>query len=108
MKRSELKTDLTALIASLIPEIDDDYRASDDPDDTEPGMQLTIGADADGWSYQTGDNSFTGGAYGYDHWGIGSIYRDTNPAECAEEIINDLENCIEWDDKMPFGEEWDL
>jgi hypothetical protein len=42
-----------------------------------PGMQLTIGWDQDSgeWSYQTGDNSFTGGAYHYPTWGVVGVYR---------------------------------
>jgi hypothetical protein len=44
MKRYELKRDLTALIARLIPTIGDEYRATEDPYDDVPGMQLTIGA----------------------------------------------------------------
>jgi hypothetical protein len=92
MNRDEFKAGLTALIAGLIPKIGDDYRASDDPSDDVPGMQITIGADEDGWSYQTGDNSYTGGAYGYQYWGLGAIYRDSDPAEVAEELLRDLES----------------
>jgi hypothetical protein len=92
MNRDEFKAGLTALIAGLIPKIGDDYRASDDPSDDVPGMQITIGADGDGWSYQTGDNSYTGDAYGYQYWGLGAIYRDSDPAEVAEELLRDLES----------------
>ncbi len=50
------------LIKALIPEIQDDYRATDDSDDNVPGMQLTIATNdkADSWGFQTGDNSFMG------------------------------------------------
>lgn len=88
--------DWTKLVASLIPEIGDDYRASDDPDDETPGMQLTVGftpetADKDfSWSYQTGDNSYSGGAYFHAHWGVVSIYRDSNPAELAAELADQI------------------
>ena len=33
----------TKLFKALKQDIDDDYRASDDPDDNTPGMQVTIG-----------------------------------------------------------------
>lgn len=91
MKRSDFIADITALVASLIPEIDDDYRCSNDTSDDTPGMQLTVGADLEGWSYQTGDNSFTGGAYGYATWGVGYVFRDSVPGEIAESIASDLE-----------------
>lgn len=102
-KRDEFLGELAALARELIPTIGDEYRASDDPSDDTPGMQVTIGADAKGWSYQTGDNSFTGGAYGCAHWGVGYLYRDTDPVAFARGILQDLEiqadeeNCFFFD-----------
>lgn len=86
------------LVNALIPDIEDDFRASDE--DEEPSMQLTIGftpatPDRDAsWSYQTGDNSFTGGAYGSPYWAVVSLYRDTDAAEMAEEIASQLAELI--------------
>ena len=92
----ELREDLIRLIEALIPTIDDDYRCSDDPDDGMPGTGLTVGTGDSmlTWSYQTGDNSFTGGAYGYPHWAVVSIYRDSEPAELADEIISQWHDMI--------------
>lgn len=93
-----LHAEITALCASLIPDIRDDYRATtDDPDDDDvPGMMVTVGADESGaWGYQTGDNSYTGGAYGFPHWGIGYLYRDSDPAEVAESIVNEIADLLE-------------
>jgi hypothetical protein len=97
MKNLEKYRDVwTRLAASLIPEISDDYRASDDPSDDVPGMCLTIGYtpesedEDESWHYQTGDNSYSGGAYGHPHWSVVSLYRDTVPADVAEEIIDQL------------------
>ena len=103
MKRSEFIAEITALVADLIPIIGDEYRASDD--DEQPSMLLTIGADADGWSYQTGDNSYTGGAYGYHTWGIGYLDRESDPAEIAESIARDLEDNESLQDVPIFSEE---
>lgn len=91
----------TTLVANLIPCIGDSYRASDDPDDDTPGMCLTIGFTPEDaqhdcrWAYQTGDNSFSGGAYGHPHWAVVSLYRDSDPAEIAEEIVSELGSIIE-------------
>lgn len=90
----------TELVTALIPDIQDDFRASDDLDDDTPGMQLTVGftpatPDNDAsWSYQTGDNSFTGGAYGHRYWGVISLYRDSVPSEVAEEIADQIGESI--------------
>lgn len=92
MNRKEFESDLALLVASLIPQIGDEYRATEDPSDETPGMSITIGADADGWAYQTGDNSFSGGAYGYASWGIASIYRDSVPADVAAELVSSLDD----------------
>jgi len=89
MNRTEFTAQITALVRELIPQIQDDYRLECEE---EPGMQLTIGADSSGWSYQTGDNSFTGGAYGYSAWGIGYIFRDSDPAQVADDIASDLDD----------------
>jgi hypothetical protein len=84
------------LFTQLIPDIDDDYRASDDPDDDTPGMCVTIGftpatPDQDySWHYQTGDNSFSGGAYGHPHWAVVSLYRDSDPKELADDCAGQI------------------
>ncbi len=95
MNADTFRTDMVALVDALIPEIGDDYRATDDPYDNEPGMQLTIGADADGWSYQTGDTSFTGGAYDYADWAIVYLSRDSDPGEVADDIIGQLREAFD-------------
>lgn len=92
--------DLSELIRAVKRTIGDDYRASED-DDT-PGICLTIGwAARDGWhggvhinagdwSYQTGDNSYTGGAYGYPHWAVVSVYRRSDSRALARVIREEL------------------
>lgn len=91
----ELEADIYRLLRNLKPTIADDYRASDDPDDKLPGMQVTIGATVqdDGtfqWDYQTGDNSFSGGAYRHATWGIGYLYRRSNCRELAASIVSEI------------------
>lgn len=56
------------------------------------GLMLTIGVTLDenrelvSWHYQTGDNSYTGGAYGHAHWLVTYLAHTDN----AHEIVNDL------------------
>lgn len=79
--------ELASLIRSIKPDIQDAYK--DEPDD-EPYISLTIGCSYHkNWSWQTGDNSFTGGAYGHPYWGLGVITRRCNSRELAKEIIED-------------------
>lgn len=84
------------LLAKLQLDIGDDYRASDDPCDEQPGMQVTFGFTPAGdgidesWSYQTGDNSYSGGAYGHPYWGVINLYRDSNCTELAEEAVGEV------------------
>lgn len=89
--------EITSLLVSLKSDIDDDCRASEfDGDGDKPGMQVTIGTnDGDGWSYQTGDNSFTGGCYGKRHWSVLSLYRDSNCRELAREAVEELRGMVE-------------
>jgi len=87
------KSNIEGLIKDCKAEIDDDCRASEDDD--KPGIQLTVGWDGQDWSYQTGDNSFTGGAYGYPYWAVVNVYRDTDASKLADEIQEQLENAQE-------------
>ena len=106
---TKLETDIdrmipqwTALFKALKPQIDDDYRASDDPDDNTPAMLVTIGyTPAEGetpasWNYQTGDNSYTGGAYGHTHWGVVTLTRRSNSRELANDCADQIANSLCW------------
>ena len=89
------------LLKALKGDIGDEYRASDDPEDDKPGMQVTIGFTPEteesdcSWSYQTGDNSYTGGAYGHHNWAVISLYRRSDCWELANDAGNQLaEACL--------------
>lgn len=88
---SKLRREWAALLRSLKGDIADDFRASDDAEDSTPGMCVTFGvtwrAGEFSWSYQTGDNSFTGGAYGHRTWSVVSLYRRSNCAELSAEAV---------------------
>lgn len=80
----------------------DDYIDYDDPDyDPDwsvPTIQLTVGADGEGhddWGWQTGDNSYTGGAYGYQNWAVVSISVDETNKEIVDDILNQLHD-LHW------------
>jgi len=81
---------LRSLFVDLKRHIDDDCRA-DEFDDV-PGMCVTIGwnEQTGEWSYQTGDNSFTGSAYLYPHWAVVYLYRRSNSRDLAVDAINQL------------------
>jgi hypothetical protein len=100
MKLPTIK-ELARLFVALKSNIGDDYRASDDPDDETPGMSVTIGASVDGsWSYQTGDNSFTGGAYGHRHWAVVSLYRRSNSRELAREAREQIAESMSYAEEV--------
>jgi hypothetical protein len=90
--------DLAALIKRLKPQIQDDYRASEfDSEDDLPSMLLTVGwsAESGGWGWQTGDNSYSGGAYFYPTWATVAVYRRSNSLELARDIRNQLSEAIQ-------------
>lgn len=82
--------ELSALVRHVKADIAKDYRAFEDDD--KPGIQLTIGwsAESGEWGYQTGDNSYTGGAYHYPHWAVVGVYRRSNSIELARDIQSQL------------------
>ncbi len=57
-------------------------------------LDLTIAIDDDcsTWSYQTGNNSFTGACYSLPHRAVFSICPDSDPLEVYESIIDQLED----------------
>lgn len=89
---STFKKDIASLLKALKKEIGDEYRAHEES--TLPSMQVTVGAEeVDGeiqWNYQTGDNSYTGGAYGFQNWGVVDLYRRSNSKELANEIADQI------------------
>lgn len=82
--------DLVNLIKAIKKQISDEYRAFDE--DEKAGIQLTVGADTvtGEWDFQTGDNSYSGGAYFYKDWGVVGIYRNSNSLEVARDIRNQI------------------
>ena len=82
--------DMATLVKSVKPNIDDDSRSFDEA--TLPCIQLTVGWDdkTGEWSFQTGDNSFTGGAYHCPHWAVVDVFRRSNSIELAKEIRSQL------------------
>jgi hypothetical protein len=81
--------DLAALVRAVKRTIRDEYRADEYED--MPSVCLTVGWKPSGaWSYQTGDNSYTGGAYGYPYWGVVTVYRRSDSRAVARDIRRQL------------------
>lgn len=96
----QLRKDLRELFILLKKEIDySDFDKSDD--DNIPGLDVTIGCTFDfddasiSWNYQTGDNSYTGGAYGHPEWFTCFVMKRTNCRELANDIINEIRDRIQ-------------
>ncbi len=83
--------EIARLCAQIKTQIEPEFRVSDDSDDDEPGILLTVGADGKGgWGWQTGDTQYHGGAYGYPHWGSAGIHGDTKATEAAKSILDEI------------------
>lgn len=84
------KNDLVRLVSDLKKRIGDDYRA--DEESETPSMCLTVGwTHGEGWGWQTGDNSYTGGAYGHRHWAVVTLYpREGDSRGTADDIFEQL------------------
>lgn len=90
----EMKKSWTPLIKRLKRSIGDDYRASDQDD--KPSMNVVVGitprpsgeAPWFSWGYQTGDPSYTGGAYGHPIWANVAIHRKSSTPAVVDDIID--------------------
>lgn len=105
MITDEVRADLATLVADLVKQDWSDFApggvAHDDEDGCEiTTMCLTVGTtDGTSWDYQTGDNSYAGGAYGCPHWAVVYIGPDTDPAETVAEIVDQWEDLIAQSDE---------
>lgn len=87
-----MRREIARLLRSLKPDIADEYRAfDDDGDDDLPGMCVTVATnDGKSWTYQTGDNSYTGSCYGRRHWGVIYLYRRSNCDDLAKQAVEEM------------------
>ena len=76
-------------VKSYVPKDDSDYIADEED---KPGIDLTIGVDVEtgDWSYQSGDNSYMGGAYRYRDWGVTRVYRSSNSRDVARDLLDQV------------------
>lgn len=81
----------------LLKQIKGSISADEDP------LLVTIGASVleDSsvvWGWQTGDNSFTGGAYGFPHWVTVDLYRGrgSNCVALSEFISQEISEMIKY------------
>ena len=94
MDSESFKDDLLDVIRYAISTVDPDDFEGEHEDDIAYN-DLTVGMNDSGeWSFQTGDNSFTGGAYGYAHWAVVSVFEDSDPEEVFQEVVSQLEDLL--------------
>lgn len=87
---------MRGFLSEMKEHIHDDSRATEDDD--KPSIMLTIGCngiDPHKWGWQSGDNSYTGGAYGHPIWAVVSLYRNTHCDELAREVRSQFEEAFQ-------------
>ena len=77
--------ELQRALTSIKRDICDDYIQDDDDS---PSIQVTLACDETGYALQTGDNSYSGSAYHYKHWGVSSVYKNSNCDAIARDLID--------------------
>ena len=80
-------------------ELIEDIRVRD-VDQDDGYIEITIatdGKDEHDWGSQTGDNSYTGACYFYRHWAIGTIDFQTDPKELAEDLLDQLDELLAYE-----------
>lgn len=93
------KEEFTALFKSLKKEINGETLVETGFGE-KPGLEITIGFYFDeetqelDWNYQTGDNSYTGPVYSFKNWVTTTLFRNTNSANLAEEVCQEISNTV--------------
>lgn len=84
-------SELTARLIALKVQIEDTFVADGE---TVPGLDITLGVslDPDSWAVQTGNNCYTGVAYGHPIWATGRLYRRTNSGGMAHDLLQQIRN----------------
>ena len=82
--------DVAQLVKAVRADIQDDYRAFEE--DERPSIKLTVAANTltGAWTFQTGDNSYFGNCYFYQHWGVAGGYRDSNCYNVAKDLVEQV------------------
>ena len=95
-KNLPLVKDLRRLFIELKKQIGDDYRCTLDDGQGPPSMDVTIGwtPETGSYAFQTGDNSYTGGAYGHPYWAVVYLDRRSNSTEMAREVRGQLDELV--------------
>jgi hypothetical protein len=86
----EVKAQLIHLVQSIKNK---EYWTEDTNDDGEiyEYIELTVGYDDESWDFQTGDNSYFGGAYYYSApWLVTQIYPDSDPTDVVAELLSQV------------------
>jgi hypothetical protein len=78
----------------------DYYKDEYNPEDESYSTMVTLGVDCDDdgnvtFGLQSGDNSYTGNAYGFQYWGVVYPYPATAD-EYATELIESVEETLPW------------
>ena len=104
----DFRADILAIAASLAADYAAEYPDDpDDPDDLDSPefdspMLLTIGVSLDtetnlvSWGWQSGDNSYTGGAYSHPYWGVVYYVPGAEAKDYLAWIVDDLINALPW------------
>jgi len=89
-----MKHEMQHELRTQLPELHNALQAylSTDPDTAT--LDVTVATDGSEWSYQTGDNSYTGSAYLFPHWAIYTIDTSTDGADFALEVIEQLSELL--------------
>ena len=81
--------ELASELKGLKPYIEDDFIQEGDE---KPSITITFAADKKGWAIQTGDNSYSGSAYGYSNWAVGYLYRNSNCRNLAKDLLEEVKD----------------
>jgi hypothetical protein len=94
----QVKIDIKSFVPMMMDEWLSNYQdiCADLDSGEEPEYTLTFSTNdnEDHWGYQSGDNSFTGGAYGLPHWAVIYFNEDLKTDELIEDIFSQWADLI--------------
>mgnify|MGYP003628509056 FL=1 len=84
----------------LVQYLPDSYPSQEDLDNLET-LQMTFASDdLETFTFQSGDNSFSGACYGLKHWGVVELAWDSDCKELAIDAVAQIADAVEMEREL--------
>jgi hypothetical protein len=97
MTIDEMEKKVEEILALYLPDLDNPEANLDNPET----LQMTFASDdLETFTFQSGDNSFSGACYGLKHWGVVELAWDSDLKELAIDAVAQIADAVEMEREL--------